>query len=185
MCLHTLHGTKKDPYFSEFVGKKKKWFMLGFNLPIIIMCKWVLDSLAFTLYGEHGCCCQQRHMSSSRPICCLGSAWLTQIYFISFFNLATFSLFSLSLLGFILFTSLLFSFVPCREDEEANNGNSVFSKCSPCPWESFCKSPYLVRDSSLLYIKNLSNSTKTTQLKIGRDFGSSLSSQEKKKKHFL
>jgi len=51
--------------------------------------------------------------------------------------------------------------------------------------ENICKSPYLVRDSSLLYIKNLSNSTKTTQLKIGRDFGSSLSSQEKKKKHFL
>lgn len=24
MCLHTLHGTKKDPYFSKFVGKKKK-----------------------------------------------------------------------------------------------------------------------------------------------------------------
>lgn len=128
---------QKRPLLFRICRQKKKWFMLGFNLPIIIMCKWVLDSLAFTLYGEHGCCCQQRHMSSSRPICCLGSAWLTQIYFISFFNLATFSLFSLSLLGFILFTSLLFSFVPCHEDEEANNGNSVFSKCSPCPWGSW------------------------------------------------
>ena len=27
MCLHTLHGTKKDPYFSEFVGKKKKVYV--------------------------------------------------------------------------------------------------------------------------------------------------------------
>lgn len=26
MCLHTVHGTKKDPNFSEFVGKKK-WFV--------------------------------------------------------------------------------------------------------------------------------------------------------------
>lgn len=47
------------------ICRQKRWFMLGFNLPIIIMCKWVLNSLAFTLYGEHGCCCQHRHMSSS------------------------------------------------------------------------------------------------------------------------
>ena len=63
MCLHTAWHQKRPQLFR--ICRQKKWFMLGFNLPIIIMCKWVLNSLAFTLYGEHGCCCQHRHMSSS------------------------------------------------------------------------------------------------------------------------
>lgn len=57
---HSAWHQKRPLLFRICRQKKKKRFMLGFNLPIIIMCKWVLNSLA-----EHGCWCQHRHMSSS------------------------------------------------------------------------------------------------------------------------
>lgn len=98
ISLHTFCCTKRDHCFSEFVGKK--WFTLGLNLPIILMCKRIWNSPAFHAAQRAWLRLPALACELRKAICCAGEAWLTQIYFILFFDLATFSLSLLSQLGF-------------------------------------------------------------------------------------
>lgn len=121
-----LHTYQKEPLLFRIC--RQKCFAFGLTLLMMVTCTWVLDPPALPHCAASRLLPPARVWAPAWPICCSGWHRL-----ISFHSLIWQHFPSPHYLAGIQYqcywfflTSLLYSFVPFCEDEEATNGKPVF-----------------------------------------------------------